>query len=111
MSNKENYLSSTQDQMHWDYYQSKKIEMFESFLEKKCEYNTRTDKIEIIGYKRISLDSFDPAGVSWWDYLFKGIPIGSFQVQAKIRKDFIAYAKENGVTIVGFFYPKYGSSF
>lgn len=110
-SKKENYLSSTQDQIHWDYYQSKKIEMFESFLEKNCQYNTETDCIELKGYKKINLGVFDPAGVSWWDYLFKGIPIGSFQVQAKIRKDFVAYAKENGVTIVGFFYPKYGSSF
>lgn len=110
-SQQENSLTSTQDQIHWAYYQSKKIELFDTFLEKKCEYNTRTDRIEIIGYQRISLDYFDPAGVSWWDYLFKGIPIGSFELQSKIRKDFITYAKENGVTILGFYYPKYGSSF
>ena len=108
-SKKEILLAANQDQIHWDYYQCKKIDMFDSFLEKKCEYNTKTDKIEIIGYNRISLDFFDPAGVLWWDYLFKGIPIGSFEIQSKIRKDFISYAKENGVTILGFFYPKHGS--
>lgn len=108
-SKKENLLAATQDQAHWNYYLSKKIEMFDLFLEKFCKYDTGNDQIEIIGYNKISLDSFDPAGVLWWDYLFKRIPIGSFEIQSKIRKDFISYAKENGVTILGFFYPKYGS--